>query len=736
MERKERSINVYIAAMLPFGLGSVVWAVIGFPYEAVGFGMVALALVTIFLSSSLRIQLPRHNVHLTIADALIISALFTFGGEVAVLLAAAETAFTSFMFRRAGVSIKTRTIVMNILIATIAVFAATMAVDVILGGDETAASAAVKDLPQFVVLLISVALTLFAVNTICVTPFLSMKHERPLVSVLKEYWSDSLMVYLLGALMAGCILVALQQVNIYISAIITLLFGLIYWTYRRNINEVRETAAAVRDSEKLRAEQAEKHLNELEHYVTELEKSSEALSYSREQYRYAAFHDKLTDLPNRNSIIGRITELIASRDKFAVLFLDLDRFRSVNDSLGHSIGDRLIVQVGARLREMIGDHGSVGRFSGDEFAILMEGEQTINDTHGLASMIFQHIAKPFNIDGRQIFTSVSIGIAHGPGNYSRAEEVLRDADIAMYYAKDGSKGFVEFDNDMHERAVLLHQLETDLRAAVARREFEVFYQPIVDLADARLSGFEALVRWRHPTRGLVSPMEFIPAAESTGLIVPMTEQIMRQACRQLVEWRAGYNQPLTMSVNLSGKHFASPDLVAQVNSVVESTFLDPGSLKLEITESAVMENAEAAISMLHKIKSSGVKISIDDFGTGYSSLSYLQRFPIDTLKVDRSFVSMMGEKNENGAIVRTVVALAKALQLNVVAEGVETPEQFHRLRGLGCEYGQGYLFSRPLPCNDIEELLDDKSRWTEMLAGSVLSQHDDVLNIGGSHFLQ
>ena len=277
----------------------------------------------------------------------------------------------------------------------------------------------------------------------------------------------------------------------------------------------------------------------------------------------------------------------------------------------------------------------------------------------------------------------------------------------MYYAKDGSKGFVEFDNDMHERAVLLHQLETDLRAAVVKSEFEVFYQPIVDLSDARLSGFEALVRWRHPTRGLVSPMEFIPAAESTGLIVPMTEQIMRQACRQLVEWQAGYQSPLIMSVNLSGKHFASPDLVDQVDAVLDSTFLDPGSLKLEITESAVMENAEAAISMLHKIKRSGIKISIDDFGTGYSSLSYLQRFPIDTLKCDRSFVSMMGEKSENGAIVRTVVALAKALQLNVVAEGVETPDQFHRLRGLGCEYGQGYLFSRPLPSNDIEELLDD-----------------------------
>ncbi len=734
MERKERTINVYIAVLLPFGLGAVLWAMIGFPYESVGFGMAALAVVTIFLSSSLRIQLPRNNIHLTIADALVISTLFIFGGEVAVLLAAAEAAFTSYMFRRAGVSIKTRTIFMNVIIAAITVFTVTMAVDVITGGDETLAAA--KDLPQFAFLLICVALTFFVINTICLTPFLSIKHERPLLAVLGEYWSDSLMVYLLGASMAGCIIFALQQVNVYISATITLFFGLIYWTYRRNINEVKETAAAVRDSEKLRAEQAEQHVNELEHYVTELEKSSEALSYSREQFRYAAFHDKLTDLPNRNTIIGRITELIGSGDKFAVMFLDLDRFRSVNDSLGHSIGDRLIVEVGSRLREMIGDHGTVGRFSGDEFAILMEGANTVADTHGLAAMIVSHIAKPFNIEGRQIFTSVSIGIALGPGNYSRAEEVLRDADIAMYYAKDGSKGFVEFDNDMHTRAVLLHQLETDLRAAIVRREFEVFYQPIVDLSDARLSGFEALVRWRHPTRGLVSPMEFIPAAESTGLIIPMTDQIMRQACRQLVEWQAGYQSPLIMSVNLSGKHFASADLVDQVDAVLDTTFLDPGSLKLEITESAVMENAEAAISMLHKIKKSGVKISIDDFGTGYSSLSYLQRFPIDTLKVDRSFVSMMGENSENGAIVRTVIALAKALQLNVVAEGVETPDQFHSLRGLGCEYGQGYLFSRPLPSDDIEELLDDANRWSGMLERPPLVQHEDMATIDRSLVVQ
>jgi EAL domain-containing protein (putative c-di-GMP-specific phosphodiesterase class I) len=270
---------------------------------------------------------------------------------------------------------------------------------------------------------------------------------------------------------------------------------------------------------------------------------------------------------------------------------------------------------------------------------------------------------------------------------------------------------------MHIRAVTRLQLETDLRFAIERNEFELYYQPIVGLETASLVGFEALVRWNHPQRGLVPPNEFISISESTGLIIPMTVQILHSACTQVVKWQRAANssRPLSVAVNLSGKHFGHPALVDQINTIIAETGINPSSLKLELTESAVMENAETAILMLRQIKATGVQISIDDFGTGYSSLSYLHKFPIDLLKVDRSFVSAMEENSENGEIVRTVIALAKALNLKVVAEGIESIHQFHQLRVLGCEFGQGYLFSKPLPVADIERLLEDHSRWQSIL---------------------
>jgi EAL domain-containing protein (putative c-di-GMP-specific phosphodiesterase class I) len=321
------------------------------------------------------------------------------------------------------------------------------------------------------------------------------------------------------------------------------------------------------------------------------------------------------------------------------------------------------------------------------------------------------------LNERQVFTSVSIGIAFGSPNYTEADEMLRDADIAMYYAKESLETCAVFDQNMHAEAVSLLQLETDLRMAIERGEIELYYQPIIDLGDTKLVGLEALVRWVHPKFGLVPPSNFIPVAEATGLIVPLTLEILRSACRQMVEWQSRFRDdaPMFVSVNLSGKHFGHADLVSQIKDILEETGLEPCFLKLEITESAVMENAERAIEMLRQIREIGVQLCIDDFGTGHSSLSYLHRFPIDTLKVDRSFVCTMEDGSENGEIVRTVIALAKILKLNVVAEGIESIHQFHQLRILGCEYGQGFLFSRPLPVGDIEKMLSDKFNWENIL---------------------
>lgn len=499
-------------------------------------------------------------------------------------------------------------------------------------------------------------------------------------------------------------------------------FFIVYWVFRRSMNYFSKASATTKLSEQQRAEQAEKHISELEHYVAEMEKTSVALQESREMLFHAAYHDELTGLPNGNQVIDAIRGQIEKRKteprhKFAVLYLDLNRFKTINDSLGHSTGDVLIKHVANRLKKLMTAGQIAGRFSGDEFAILTTNFSNSADVTELASRVAKRLAEPFRLNNRRVFTSVGVGIAFGNAEYIEPREMLRDADIAMYYAKDNQKEFVIFDKNMHTRAVTLLQLETDLRFAVERRELEIFYQPIVGLRDTKLAGFEALVRWNHPTRGLISPSEFIPVAEETGMIVPMTLQILETACTQFADWqqRLEFDDSLTLSVNLSGKHFAHPELVQQITEIIENSHLRPECLKLEITESAMMTNAETAITMLKQIRQLGIQLSIDDFGTGHSSLSYLQRFPVNTLKIDQSFVNAMEDGSDNGEIVRTVLALAKILKLDVVAEGIESITQFHQLRVLGCEYGQGYLFSRPLPVRDIEKMLENKIQWEKIL---------------------
>ncbi len=720
MDRKDKFLNLYTLALVPLALVAVGWALSTNPFERIDAGVIGLAALTIFCSCFLRIQLPRIDIHLTISDALIIIAMVIYGGDIALLLAALETAIASVNLRRQGLAIRTRTIAINTMVAAIAVFTASQAVAYIFGPTNIILER--RDLTSFIWLLGVMSVCLFAVNSIAASVFSAIKNSRSLWKVWKENCFDAVFMYVSGAIMAGLILKALDQVNILLFVGVVGFFGIMYLTFRHFVNDVRKTSELAKESERDRAEQAENHIKELEHYVEELERSGEALQESHENFRHAAYHDGLTGLPNRNFFIDTLKVLLQqSRDNsemnFAILLLDLNRFKTINDSLGHSIGDRLIKHVGKRLSNMIREQDLVGRFSGDKFGIILTDLLRKDEATSFAERLAKRIAEPYTIDGRQVFTEVKIGIAFGNSKYAEAEDILRDADIAMYNAKDQQEPHVIFDQKMHTRAVTRLQLETDLRFALERDEFEVYYQPIIGLETASLAGFEALVRWNHPQRGLVPPNEFIPISESTGLIVPMTIKILHSACWQIVEWqkRSPGTTPLSIAVNLSGKHFAHPELVGQIEEVIRVTGISPSSLKLELTESAVMDNAEIAILMLRQIKETGVQISIDDFGTGYSSLSYLHKFPIDLLKVDRSFVSAMEENTENGEIVRTVIALAKALNLKVVAEGIESIHQFHQLRILGCEYGQGYLFSKPLKAADIEILLDDKTRWQNIL---------------------
>jgi diguanylate cyclase (GGDEF)-like protein/PAS domain S-box-containing protein len=448
------------------------------------------------------------------------------------------------------------------------------------------------------------------------------------------------------------------------------------------------------------------------HFVSVMREVTERKN-AEEQLRRNAFHDPLTGLPNRLRFTERLTQII-SRTKnspgrmFAVLFLDLDRFKVINDSLGHMVGDQLLIAIARRLETCVKRTDIVARLGGDEFTILLDDIQNETSANQVAERIHHELSHPFNLNGYEVFTTVSIGIALSTTDFNHTEDLLRGADIAMYRAKALGKACHEvFDTEMHNEAMRQMQLENDLRRALEREEFRVYYQPIVSLTTGRLAGFEALMRWQHPDRGMVSPGDFIPIAEETGLILPMGQWILREACRQLSEWQKKYPQyrRLSMSVNLSSRQFSQRGTIDLLKDVLEETGLNPALLKLEITETAIMENTESAMEILGTLKKMGVQLSVDDFGTGYSSLGYLYRFPMDVLKIDRSFISRVDTDGEKLELVRTIITLAWNLGMDVIAEGVETTKQLAQLKMLKCEYGQGYLFSKPMSAQHTEEFL-------------------------------
>ncbi len=435
------------------------------------------------------------------------------------------------------------------------------------------------------------------------------------------------------------------------------------------------------------------------------EKATEA------KLNHYARHDTLTNLPNRAEFMDHLKQAVDRAvgngyARFAVLFLDLDRFKVINDSLGHAVGDKLLVAIAERLKACVRPGDVVARLGGDEFTILLNRTGEIDDVARVAERLQSRLSEPFKLDNYEVFTTASIGIIISDEVERQPEDFLRDADAAMYRAKESGKARYEiFDREMHVRNMNLLQVETDLRHAVERGEFEVFYQPIVQLETGRIREFEALIRWRHPKHGLIAPNEFIGVAEETGLIIPIGEWILKESCRQTAEWQKKVDFPLSISVNLSAKQLMHPSLLGQVAKIVEDSGLLPGRLKLEVTESTVMEHSDTSLSVLSSLKNMGVSLSTDDFGTGYSSLSYLHHFPFNRLKIDRSFISKMDEDEKSGAIVTTVMMLGNSLEMEVVAEGVETETQLEFLRKLGCRIGQGYLFSRPVDAEAAEKLL-------------------------------
>ena len=425
---------------------------------------------------------------------------------------------------------------------------------------------------------------------------------------------------------------------------------------------------------------------------------------AEEQLAHGAFHDALTGLPNRALLAEYLHRALARTKRhedymFAVLFLDLDRFKVINDSLGHTIGDQLLIAVARRLETCMRATDTLARLGGDEFVLLLADSKDISDAIRVAERIEKEFSEPFNLHGHQIFISASIGIILSKTGYESSEDILRDADIALYRAKAlGKARHAVFDPTMRTRAVTRLELENDLRRAIANQEFVNHYQPIVVLETGRIVSFEALVRWQHPTRGLLSPSEFMSIADETGLIVPIGWWVLQEACRQLSIWQKEFPAefPLNINVNLCSKQFAQPGLAKRIHQILKQAGINAHCLRLEITETTIIENVETTRNMLSQLQAMGVQIQIDDFGTGYSSLSYLHQLPINTIKIDRTFIRQMSINGNGPGIVQTIVALARNLGMEVVAEGLETSEQLYKLKTLKCEYGQGFIFFRPV----------------------------------------
>ena len=726
-----RLANPYRWLIVVLGAASLACSANWLPMPRLDLRFLLLAGVMILVSSYFSVQIPRVPTNVTVSDSFIFVVLLLYGGFAGIILAAVEGLCSGLRVSR-GMRFgkKTLVIAFNGGMMACSTSITVLVVHYLFGPVIELRS---HDLSFFIVAMGAMALTQYFSNTGLSAILIAVKEHTSIWRAWNAHYMWTSLTYVVGAAVAGALANGVEKAGISILFVTTPIILIIYFTYQKYLNEIRLTSAqaeqaereraeaerARAEAERERAEQAERHVEELNRHIAEQERISLQLQESKDHFRHAAFHDALTHLPNR-ALLAENLKFVMERSRqhedfqFAVLFLDLDRFKNVNDSLGHSIGDQLLIAMARRLESCIREVDMVARLGGDEFAILLDGIDGSAEATNMARRIQDKLQSPFNLSGHEVFTTTSIGIALSSTGYDHPENMLRDADTAMYRAKAQGKACYEvFDKGMHARAVYLLQMGNDLRRALDREELCVYYQPIVSLENGQLAGFEALIRWQHPERGFINPVDFIPLAEDTGMIAPIGLWILRRACQQLSQWqwKASAHRQLFMSVNLSGKQVAEPNLVGQIAEILEETHVEARHLKLEITESVVMENAELAAQLFKRLKALGVQLSIDDFGTGYSSLGYLHRFPVDTLKIDQSFVGRIGEASENIEIVRTIVSLAENMGMAVVAEGVETLGQLRQLRKLSCLYGQGYLFARPADAASVDAWISHKPQW-------------------------
>lgn len=720
---RESTTNFYKISIAVLGSVCFILALINLNAEVLSWKFGLLFLFTVLIAPRMSVTLPRSKFILSFSDSMVFLTFLLFDGNAAIVIATAEMLANCLYFKFKGVEFARFTVPFNVgavSLATVITFYIWSWIPKATNIDPTSPATT-----NLITTLGILALTQFIASSVFASIFYALKTDtNPWKAWKKEGFSISV-THFAGAGLAGIVFKLLNYADTYSIAISLIAFVIIYYNYRQIFAEMTTSIEQAEQAERDKTDAEREKRIEIEKYAEELtlslkkeEETGKALRKSQKAFQHAALHDSLTKLPNR-AYFGEIIKELIEENKAGncsnsyVLFLDLARFKTINDSHGHTIGDKVLMVVAKRFSRMLRIHDKVARLGGDEFAIILRGLSSDEKAEKVAWKIHQKIAQPFSLSKSRINTGVNIGVAPFQAEYETPEEILRDADIAMHYAKAKGSGVAFFSKELREQFIERATLESELPFAIERKELSMHYQPIISLKDGSLIGFEALLRWNHHERGFISPAQFIPIAENSGLIIPITNWILDETCRQIAEWQkiSFATKDLIVSVNISGKHLSNVGLIDDVQTALRDSNLSPSSLKLEITESAAMENAIQTIQILTSLKELGVQLSIDDFGTGYSSLSYLHRLPIDTLKIDRSFVNSVGENGEDSEILQTIISLAKNLKMRVIAEGIETESQLNILKGLGCDYGQGYLMSRPLPKDVMEELLSQKMFW-------------------------
>ncbi len=722
MERNQLSDYIKVVVI---GLGIFVTglALFTLPADSFGWGYVFLLSFAVLVAPRMSLTLPRSKFSISFSDSIVFLSFVIYGGEMAVFTAFVETLANCLYLKHKGVLTGRWIIPFN---ASLAALVTAISYGILIASSlNFSQQALAADTRNLVTVLGLFSLTQFFGSSLFASMYQNLKTKAGIWTIWKAHGVSSSLTQFTGGALAGVVFKLVSYADMLLTSIACIGLVLIYVSYRQSIGEINDAINQVEEAERQKSEtererrrEAEKHADQLKITLEKEENANIALRKSERDFQHAALHDSLTRLPNRKHLGDMLRSLIHDykrdpSETFHVLFLDISRFKNINDSLGHTIGDKVLMIAAKRFVRMLNPNDMVARIGGDEFAIILRNVKTTGKAQKVARRIYESISQPFSLSGNSITIGVNIGIAPCDAEYNTPEEVLRDADIAMHYAKEKEDGVAIFTKELRFRFLERIRTENDLRHAIDRGELSMNYQPLVDLQDGHLLGFEALLRWNHSEFGNVPPNKFIPIAEDSGLIIPITIWILKETCTRLARWQkiSPAYKDMIVSVNISGKHLMHGDLIADVEHALEMAKLSPSTLKLEITESVAMENADHTINVLNRLKQLGVQLSIDDFGTGYSSLSILHRLPFDSLKIDRSFVYSVGEDGENSEILQTIISLAKNLKMRVIAEGIETETQLNLLQNLGCDYGQGYLLARPQNSDAAEKLLYESKNW-------------------------